>query len=203
MDYPAFFDEVPAISLADPLAGLLGAFGGGVVRYGYVDAVKLAGHSCPTVASAYGLTRAALRTLYGEALPERGGIRVELRGRAHEGVVGVIAGVIGLLTGAAGEGGFKGLGGRYTRRDLLSFGADVPLEVRYTRTDGGGRVDAMADLGRVPPLAEMGELMPRCLAGTASGAESARFAELWQERVRRILIDHADDPAVFVVRRAS
>ena len=52
MKYPAFFDEVPSISLYDPLAEFLGAAEDGILQYGYVDAVRLAGHSCPTVASA-------------------------------------------------------------------------------------------------------------------------------------------------------
>ena len=53
MQYPAFFDAVPHLRLRDPLAEFLGAIEDGVVEYTYVDAVKLAGHSCPTVASAY------------------------------------------------------------------------------------------------------------------------------------------------------
>lgn len=52
MHYPAFFDDVPAIRLYDPLAEFLGAVDDGVIEYRYLDAVKLAGHSCPTVASA-------------------------------------------------------------------------------------------------------------------------------------------------------
>ena len=56
MDYPAFFDQVPRIALRDPLSAFLGAFAGGVVEYSCVDAVKLTGHSCPTVAGAYLMT---------------------------------------------------------------------------------------------------------------------------------------------------
>ena len=53
--FPAFFEQVPGITVHDPLADLLGAAQGGLVHYGYADAVRLAGHSCPTVASAYWL----------------------------------------------------------------------------------------------------------------------------------------------------
>lgn len=52
MQYPAFFDEVEPIVLYDPLAEFLGAATAGRVEYTYLDAVKLAGHSCPTVAGA-------------------------------------------------------------------------------------------------------------------------------------------------------
>ncbi len=47
MKYPAFYDLVPGIALADPLAAFLGATEQGVIEYRYIDAVKLTGHSCP------------------------------------------------------------------------------------------------------------------------------------------------------------
>src|SRR5512147_174860 len=111
MQSPAFFEEVPPIVVVDPLADVLGAAEGGVIEYRYVDAVKLAGHSCPTVAGAWLMTRAALARLYPGELPRRGEIRVELGQAIDDGVAGVIASVAGLVTGAAGEGGFKGLAG--------------------------------------------------------------------------------------------
>jgi DNA-directed RNA polymerase subunit H (RpoH/RPB5) len=43
----AFFDAVPAIVVADPLADALGAVEGGLIEYRYADAVKLAGHWWP------------------------------------------------------------------------------------------------------------------------------------------------------------
>ena len=198
--YPDFFGAVPRIRLRDPLAEFLGVSAEGVVEYSYLDVVKLAGHSCPTVASAYGLTRQALRALYGEALPERGGLRIAFAQGIADGVTGVIASVVSMLTGAAGPGGFKGLAGRYPRRDLLSFNADIPLELRFTRLDGQGQVDAAAYPGRVPADPEMATLMQSCLSGAGDGAEQRRFGQLWQDRVRRILLDHGDDPSVFSVR---
>lgn len=105
--------------MRDPLADFLGAADGGVIEYCYADAVRLAGHSCPTVASAYLMTRAALRALYADALPERGGIRVELRDERVAGVAGVIANVASLVSGATQDTGFKGIGGRFDRRGLL------------------------------------------------------------------------------------
>jgi len=111
MQTPAFFDAVPAIFVVDPLADALGAVEGGLIEYRYIDAVKLAGHSCPTVAGAWLMTRAALARLYPGETPRRGEIRVEMRQALDEGVAGVIAGVASLVTGAANEGGFKGLAG--------------------------------------------------------------------------------------------
>ena len=86
MRFPEFFAAAPRITVRDPLARLLGAAEDGVFEYTYADTVKLAGHSCPTVASAYLMTRAAMRALYPDTLPERGGIRVELHADRLEGV---------------------------------------------------------------------------------------------------------------------
>lgn len=194
MAFPGFFDAVPGITLRDPLAEFLGAAEGGLIEYGYADAVKLAGHSCPTVAGAYLLTCRALRALYAETLPERGAIRVDFRDAQANGVTGVIAGVVGLLTGAAGGGGFKGLAGNFSRRDLLAFDADVPGEIRFTRLDTGAAVSATLQLGPVPADPRMGALLQRLLAGDGDTQTAREFAALWQDRVRRILTEHFDDP---------
>ena len=201
--YPAFFDAVPRLRLRDPLAQFLGAAADGIIEYGYSDAVKLAGHSCPTVASAYWLTRQALGALYGDALPERGALRVDFRDDRQAGVTGVIANVVSLLTGATTDSGFKGLAGRFDRRHLLYFNADLPLEMRYTRLDTGAQVDAAADLRQIPGDPQTPALMQRCLAGQADATEAQRFAALWQDRVRRILLEHGDDPEAFIIRRAG
>ena len=69
--FPAFFAQAPTQRVRDPLAQFLGAATDGVLEYHYADAVRLAGHSCPTVAGAYLLTRRGLRALYGDDLPDR------------------------------------------------------------------------------------------------------------------------------------
>lgn len=75
MSFPAFFDAAPVVRMRDPLAALLGTAVGGVMDYHYADAVRLSGHSCPTVAGAFLAGRAALAALYPDTLPERGGSR--------------------------------------------------------------------------------------------------------------------------------
>jgi len=203
MKHPDFFDSVPHLRVHDPLAAFLGAFDDGVIEYRYIDAVKLAGHSCPTVASAYWMTRQALGALYGVGLPERGAIRVDFRDSRQTGVTGVIANVVGMLTGATQDSGFKGLAGRFDRRHLLFFEQDVPLEIRFTRTDTGDKVDVAAHPQQVAGDPDTVPLMQRCLGGKASAEEAQRFAALWQDRVRRLLLDHGEDPEVFAVRRAG
>lgn len=200
MNYPAFFDAAARITLYDPLAAFLGAADDGLIEYGYVDAVKLAGHSCPTVAGAYLMTRAGLARLYPGEIPERGAIRVELAAPQTAGVAGVIAAVAGLLTGAAGEGGFKGLAGRFARRDLLCFDSGNTGDIRFTRLDTGARVTLAYHAEAVPMAPELQELMAKALDGTASAQERKEFGRHWQMRVKRILIDHCDDPALLVCR---
>lgn len=199
MNYPAFFDRLPFIRLRDPLAQFLGVNDDGVLDYRYLDAVRLAGHSCPTVAAAWNMTRLALLALYGDELPERGGIRVAMANAGDEGVTGVIASVVTLLTGAAGEGGFKGIAGQFRRSDLLAYGADVPYELRFSRLDTGRSVDVACDTSRLPADPRLPELLRHCLGGQADGTARQLFGRLWQERVRCLLEDFADDPQVFIV----
>ncbi|MGE5450468.1 MAG: hypothetical protein ACM3VZ_01320 [Acidobacteriota bacterium] len=197
--FPAFFDLVPRIHLYDPLAELLGSAQGGVLEYGYADAVRLAGHSCPTVASAYWMCVRALRELYPQSLPVRGNIKVSVRDPMDVGTTGVVASVVGLLTGAASSGGFKGIGGRFVRRDLLAFSTPIDTDLQFTRTDTGASVRAQARPQSVPADPRTMPLLARCLSGEASEAERTEFGQLWQQRVQRILLDHANDDAVFSV----
>lgn len=203
MGFPAFFDAVPGIMLRDPLAEFLGAAEGGLIEYRYADAVRLAGHSCPTVAAAYAMTRRALAFLHPDDLPQRGGIRVDFRADRLSGVTGVIASVVTLITGATHDNGFKGLAGQFDRRKLMYFLADISEEMRFTRLDTGAAVDVRAELGNVPFAPQTPALMQKCLDGSATPGETAEFRECWQARVRALLLEHGDDPEVFVLRPAS
>lgn len=196
MKTPAFFDAVPVIVVADPLAETLGAAEGGLIEYRYLDAVKLAGHSCPTVAGAWLMTRAALARLYAGETPRRGESRVELRQGVDEGVAGVIAGVAGLVTGAANEGGFKGLAGRFARQGLLRFGVAMSGELRFTRLDNGRSVELSYRPQAVPRPAGLSELLRDALAPQAPAAARRAFADAWQGWVQVLLTEHADDPAL-------
>ena len=201
MTFPDFFAQIPSITLHDPLAELLGATQGGLIEYHFADAVKLAGHSCPTVAGAWLSTVRALRALYGDATPQRGNIGVALHEAMEIGVAGVIGSVAGLLTGAAGVGGFKGLGGHHGRRNLLQFGVSGASSLRFTRRDTNVAVDCVLRLDFVPGDSRIGSLLPAIVHGQASADEIRLFGELWQERVRRLLFEHGDDPEVFTIRR--
>lgn len=200
---PAFFDEVPAITVRDPLADLLGAAEHGRIDYLYTDAVKIAGHSCPTVAASWLMTARALAHLYPDALPERGNIRVEMRGAQDEGTEGVTATVAGLITGAAGAGGFKGIAGRHSRRNLLLFGAPIRGRIRYTRLDTQQAVEVDYHAERVPMPPDLRALLTGALAPNAGDEPRRAFAGGWQAWVRTILIDHGDDPLLVEVRESG
>lgn len=203
MAFPSFFSEVQPIIVRDRLAAFLGAADGGVIEYRYADAVKLAGHSCPTVAGAWLLTSLALAALYPDELPERGEIRVDFRENQADGVNGVLAAVIGLITGAAGDGGFKGIAGNFSRRQLLRFDdATLDQGIRFWRQDNGNGVVGTLHLEHVAPDPRVGALLQKLLAGDRDPVVAEVFATLWQDRVRRILIDHFDDPKIITLHRS-
>ncbi|MGB3290563.1 MAG: hypothetical protein WBA83_14930 [Burkholderiaceae bacterium] len=193
MNHPDFFDTVPTITLQDPLSELLGAASAGIIDYSYTDVVKLAGHSCPTVAGAYLMTRRALKQLYGDELPQRGGIKVQFRDDQANGVTGVIANVASYITGATVDSGFKGLGGRYDRRHLLSFNVPIDGEIRFERVDTGRGVTVSFHAQMVPGSPDTMPALRNILAGQADDEQRRTFALNWQDRVRRIL-ENADHP---------
>ena len=195
MAFPAFFAQAPRIVLHDPLAQLLGASDDGLIEYGYADAVRLAGHSCPTVAGAWLMTVHALRALYPDTPPQRGDIDLCFPRDATQGVTGVIANVASLVTGATTDTGFKGLAGQHDRRNLLHFGIDLPGDIVFMRRDTGARVAVSFDAQGVPGTPATMPLLQKILAGDASDADRRDFAHQWQDRVRRIL-DAADQPGL-------
>lgn len=201
MSFPDFFAKVPSIRVRDGLSQVLGATTDGVMEYHYADAVRLAGHSCPTVASAWLTAVTGLKALYPEGLPERGGVEVSLPDAEDAGVTGVIGQVLTLVTGAAGANGFHGLGGNHVRQDLLQYSRPEAQGVRMRRKDTGATVDVVVDPSPVPGNPEMRQLIGKVIQGLATPEESKRFGDLWQERVARLLLEHANDPAVVNVHR--
>ena len=187
MNYPAFFDTIAPINMFDPLAQLLGAVDDGLITYNYLDMVKLAGHSCPTVAGAWIMSDLGLKKLYGNTTPVRGNIKVEMRGSLDEGVNGVIAHCISFITGAANEGGFKGLGPNYARNNRLFFGCDINGEVQLTRLDDGQNVTMKYDPSTIPFHPQLQPLMQKIGQNTMTSEEKALFAAEWQSRVEKIL----------------
>ena len=186
MSYPEFFDKVESIKLQDPIADILGAFDKGEYEISYLEVVKAAGHSCPTVAGAYLMTAAALKALYGDERAVRGNVKVEFAESLEEGVAGVIGNVVSHITGATDKSGFKGLGGKFARHSLMHFDTDINSSARFTRVNTQKSVDVFYDPSSVPADPAMMPLMQKTMQGDASKEEMQQFGVLWQERVERI-----------------
>jgi len=193
MTTPEFFNDVAPIIVRDPLSEVLGAASNGLIDYTYRDVVKLAGHSCPTVAGAFLMVQEGLRLLYGDEIPVRGEIKVLMKGTLGDGVVGVIANVASMITGATDVGGFHGLAGKFDRRQLLFYDADIEGEMAFERVDSGARVALSYNPSCVSGDSRMGELLPLIASGRADSAARELFGMLWQDRVKRILIDNKND----------
>ena len=141
MKYPDFFDKIEPIIVYDDLCKFLGVNEDGVLDLSYADIVKSAGHSCATVAGAYLMAQKGLKALYQDELPERGNIKVELQKAPREENTGVVASVISNITGATSDFGFGGIPtGKYNRRDLLFFEADIEHDLCLTRLDTNQKV---------------------------------------------------------------
>lgn len=184
------FPESPAIELFDPLAQLLGA-GNGVFTYTFDDAVKLAGHACPTVAGAFLMAHRALTRLYPGERPQRGGVRIRFAGPPDQSANGPFTQVLTLLTGAAAGNGFGGLAGLHARKDLLRFdtAAPGPVTATFERTDTGERLTLQYDASPIPADPQMGQDIQRVLSGAGDEATTERFGRAWADRVARILED--------------
>lgn len=193
----SFFDSVEPIRMKDPLAIALGAMDKTEsFVFTYTDAVKFAGHSCPAVSGAYKLTQVALKNLYGNETPVRGQIRVTFKGGIDYKVNGPISQVVTLITGAAGESGFKGLGGgRYNRQNLLSFAETAAAEedavctAIFERMDNNKKIEISYSNYMLPANPKMGDLMPLAVTGKGTDAEIKEFGDLWHERVKIILMN--------------
>jgi hypothetical protein len=188
MKYPAFFDQVPSIQLQDPLSDFLGAFEEGKMEIRYIECVKLAGHSCPTVAGAYLMALKGLETLYANELPQRGSIHVSMRDGEAEGVTGVICNVVSFIAGANGIGGFKGLNGNFSRNNLVSYNVPMNGEIKLTRLDTEESVTLSYNPSMIPADPMMQPLMGKAMQGLASSDEKKEFGRLWQARVEKILL---------------
>lgn len=193
-----FYAKVDPIIMKDPLASLLGAIApDGVIVYRFEDAVKLAGHSCTSVAAAYRMTALALASLYPGETPIRGEVDVTVPGSQHEGALGPMAQVISLITGAAPDTGFRGLAGHFRRYQRLRFQPAGDGKFVFRRTDTGKEVRIRPRTDLIPQDNRMRALMPRLLGGTHSQAESDEFVALWQGNVRRVLQDEI--PGLFEI----
>jgi len=185
MKYPEFFDKIENIILKDKLSEFLGSTENGIIEISYLDIVKFAGHSCGTVGGAYIMAQRGLKELYGDKLPIRGEIKVELRGTLSDNT-GVTAMVFSNITGATNDMGFLGIQGKFNRRGLLIFGADINSDVRFTRLDTKKSVEiSYSPMKVVNPR----EVMQSATGPNATEENKNTFAKRWQQVVETIFIN--------------
>jgi len=184
MEYRTFFDEIETIVVEDELAKFLGVNEDGVIEFSYADIVKTAGHSCGTVAGAYLIAQEGLRALYKDTFPKRGEIKVELKKAPRDDNAGVVAAVISTITGATESYGFGGIpGGKFNRRDLLFFEADIDSAVRLTRLDTGESVGINYMPKKVvDPMA----ILMSVISPNATEEDKESFPDRFQEMVQTV-----------------
>ena len=191
-----FFDEVKPIRLKEPLAETLGAFKekNAILEYTFADTVKMAGHACPTVASAYIACEKALEELYPNSVPVRGSISITAYGEPDEGVYGVMSQVFSFITGAAWVTGFGGIAHKFKRKGLLEFSQKrIDTEAmcfRFKRIDNNKSILVKLSPKNIDfPAKKAGrlsELLEKVIWEAAKENEIEEFRDLWMEKVKNI-----------------
>ena len=196
-----FFADVKPIVLREPLAEFLGAFEHhqGLLEYSFDDVVKMAGHACPTVGSAFVCCKKALGHLHMGEIPERGNIAVTVHAEADDKTYGVMGQVFSFMTGACGDSGFKGLGHKFRRKGLLLYepaaSGENSMRFTFARIDNGRKVQARLfpeKFPLVPGQEDMAGLMEKAFWDAASHEEVHKFQDLWMERVKAIVLEERD-----------
>lgn len=183
MTYPDYYHEIEHIVLKDHLSQFLGSTGEGIIDFSYLDIVKTAGHGCVLVSGTYLMALKGLKKLYGNEMPVRGEIKVELRGTLDEGNSGAAAQVLSNITGATANTGFQGIQGKYNRRGLLYYGANISSNVRFTRLDTQESMEVFYTPERV---VQSGPIMQSAIGPNATEESRKTFPKRWQEMVKTI-----------------
>jgi hypothetical protein len=189
MNYPDFFNTFETIKMKDDLAKFLGAIDDGIIEYSYFDIVKTAGHSCGTVAGAYLTALKGLNALYGAGIPKRGEIKIEIKNAPTDDNAGVVGCVLSNITGATTDYGFGGIpGGKFYRRDLLFYNADINADVRFTRLDTGKQISVNYRPGKVVnPMA----ILKSAIVPDATEEDKKTFPHRFQNMVKTVF-ENAD-----------
>jgi hypothetical protein len=108
--------------------------------------------------------------------------------------------VFSFLTGAASITGFRGLGHKYRRKDLLRFEPRkldpeaMCFEFRRLDNDTGILVKFYPRKVPFPPEKErrLGELLEKVIWEAAKEEERKEFQDLWMEKIRTMVLDRKD-----------
>ena len=187
MKTSSFYSSLPTIKLNEPLYDLFGVAPTSEIEFSFADAVKIAGHACPTVAGSYLMTYHGIKALYPNEIPIRGNFKLHFSTDEAEGVTGVIANIMGTILGAAGVGGFKGLGGKYYRNNKILFNQILKSKVEIVRIDNNQsvRIDYFPEI--IPSSDATSPLLSKILSNSATDLEKLTFQNLWNQRLEKIL----------------
>lgn len=108
--------------------------------------------------------------------------------------------VFSFLTGAAPVSGFRGLGHKFNRKDLLKFNPEKvdsqAMCFEFKRVDSGKAVLVKFYPRQIPFAVEkakrMGELMEKVIWEAAKDNEKSEFQELWMGKVKGMLLETKD-----------
>lgn len=187
MEYPEFFNDVEHIILKDELSKFLGTNKDGIIDISFLEIVKMAGHSCAVVAGTYLMAKEGLKALYGQEIPKRGEIKVELKGTTADNT-GVSALILSNITGATDNMGFKGIMGKFNRRGLLFMGSAIQSDIRFTRLDTNKSVELIYKPWKV---VSPGDILQSAIGPDATEESKRTFPDRWQNMVKTIL-ENAD-----------
>ena len=143
---------------------------------------------------------ACFKKLYADEIPIRGDISITIYGEPDEGAYGVISQVFGLLTGAAPATGFRGLGHKFKRKDLLKFSQKKiepeALCFKFQRLENTKTVTVRFYPDKIPfpegKIKRLGELLEKVVWEAAKKNEIREFQDLWMEKVRDMIIKRKD-----------
>jgi len=187
--------DVDPIEIRDPVAEALGVLKpGDTFIITYTDAVKEAGHSCPTASGAYRIAQFGLDALFPDGYPVRSDIEVQAPRSRDDATYGVMSRIISYITGATEDDGFGGLAGGYGgRRDLLRFDVFDPDTAeptfRFRRTDTDETIEVTYHVSDVPDGGPAIGNLQGILDRSASDQQREAFADAWHRRVQVVLND--------------
>lgn len=200
MQFPEYYQQIEKIQLFDPLAEILGSSNEGIINFTFADAVRFAGHGCPTVGGAYLMILAGVKLLFKNQLPVRGMLEVHMNQAKDSGTTGVIAAVAGFILGASDEGGFKGLAGMHFRNNLIKFSQDFKGHMRLVRIDSGESIILEYHPEIVPGNQLTGLLLDKILKNLATNEEKKAFQTIWNQRLEKIMVNEFSNPNLIITR---
>ncbi len=201
MKFPTYYDKIAKIKLFDPLADILGSSEDGTFEFSFADAVRFAGHGCPTVGGAYLMTYFGLKALYQEEVPTRGMIEVQMNQAKDQGTTGVIASVVGSIVGASDEGGFKGLGGQFYRNNLIKFSQNFLGSLKLVRIDTREHIIMEYNPHLISGDPMTGILLEKILQNVATAEDKQMFSAIWNRRLEAIMVNEFFNPKLITAKK--